>query len=115
MTDWIMVPKEPTIEMVRAGIDGAEPFSSGRVGESAIASAYDAMIAAAPKPKVLDASEVTEPGVYWRRNSGGEWLCALVAYFEDDAECELRMFCVGLDRPYPLEGQFIGPLPKPEV
>ena len=62
-----------------------------------------------PKPKILDASEVMVEGIYWHLYGGmvnpvtvrfgGVWV----------------MYFCGVEKPEPLFGKFIGPLPKPEV
>jgi hypothetical protein len=49
---WVLVPKEPTLEMIEALDDGQEYDEGGYLGYSA-KDAYAAMLSAAPKPSSL--------------------------------------------------------------
>ena len=68
----------------------------------------------AHKPEILEAHEVTEPGDYWWLSgvtSDPRWTPVQVG--QHGGELYIRI--PGWEIDEPIEGQFIGPLPKPEV
>jgi len=68
-------------------------------------------------PKILSAEEVTEPGWYWwTPGDVGTIEIVEVDYeYAPGHQKRLVFFEVGKDIPFPLSGQFIGPLAPPEM
>lgn len=68
--EYVMVPREPTEEMLRAGLVGVEEPAAPLVGMRRLSNAYRAMLSAAPP-----SAPSGEPVAWkWRWNDGQTWM-----------------------------------------
>lgn len=107
MSEYVMVPKEPTEEMLDAGA-----FSYKNDGDWN--DIFRAMLAAAPKPPILKAEEVKNVGFYWwcgQTDTATLWEPVMIYRCVAGA---LLAQTIGYEGSIPLKGQYIGPI-KPEV